>query len=266
MVFGSKPVDDGNLILDDIEKEQLLKIEPKSAKFIKPMISGKQYLYNENRWCLWLIDISPNELRQMPEVYKRVEKVREFRLSSKKEKTVEAANKPTEFAELRQPNTNFIIIPLTTSEKRRYVPLAFFSQDYIVNNTISYISNADLYDFGILSSNMHMTWMRYTAGRLESRYRYSGSIVYNNFSWPIDLSNNLIENIKDKAQKILDIRNEFQNSSLADLYDSIAMPPKLVKAHHELDKAVDKAYGKKFDNDSKRMKFLFELYQEYINK
>jgi hypothetical protein len=266
MIFGSKPVDDGNLILNDEEKDILIKIDPDSEKFIRPMISNKEYLYNKNRWALWLINISPQELRQMPEVIKRVKRVREFRLRSNKKKTVESADTPTEFAELRQPDTDFIVIPLHTSGNRKYIPLSFFPKDYIVNNSISCIPNADLYHFGVLSSIMHMTWMIYTAGRLKGDYRYSGSIVYNNFPWPVDPSNKLIQNIKDRSQKILDIRNEFQINSLADLYDPIAMPTKLTKAHRKLDKAVDNAYGKKFDNNSQRMKFLFELYEEYINK
>jgi len=264
IMFGSKPVDDGNLLLNEEERLELITKEPKSEKYIKPLLKGKDYLHNKSSWCLWLLTISPKELKDMPLVYERVKKVRDFRLSSKKAKTRENADNPTVFAELRQPESNFIIIPLTTSENRKYIPLSFFSKDYIVNNTVSYVPNANLYHFGVLSSVMHMTWMRYVAGRLESRYRYSNQIVYNNFPWPLNPTQKEIENIKLKSQKILEIRKEFPDSSLADLYDRIAMPPKLRKAHKELDKAVDKAYGKKFDNEFNRMKFLFELYEKYI--
>jgi len=264
MTFGSKPVDDGNLILNDKEKEELIKKEPKSKEFIRPLISAKTYLNNVNRWVLWLADITPSDLRNMPEIYRRIEKVKEFRFKSKKKQTLEAANYPTLFAELRQPDTDYIVVPIHSSEKRQYVPLDYFSKEFIVNNSVSYVSDANLYHFGVLSSIMHMTWMRYTAGRLESRYRYSGSIVYNNFPWPYKPTQKQIRMVKLKAEKILKVRDEYRDSSLADLYDPTSMPTKLVKAHKELDKAVDSCYGrKKFSNESNRLKFLFELYEKY---
>jgi hypothetical protein len=197
----------------------------------------------------------------MPEIYERVNKIREFRLKSKKIKTVESADTPTEFGELRQPVNDFILVPRTTSENRRYIPLAFFSKDYIIDSSITFIPNANLYHFGVLSSIMHMTWMRYTAGRLESRYRYSGSIVYNNFPWPENPRKQQMRLVKGKAEKILKVRMEFPDSSLADLYDPISMPSKLVKAHKELDRAVDLCYRRnKFIDDLKRIEYLFELY------
>jgi hypothetical protein len=264
ITFGSKPVDGGNLILDDNEKAELISKEPESWKYIKPLLSGKEYLHNENRWCLWLKDISPNELKLLSQVKDRVEKVKNFRLASKKQKTVEAANFPTLFAELRQPDTDFILIPLTTSENRKYIPLSFYNKDFIVNNTISFIPKASLYHIGILSSLMHMTWMSFVCGRLKSDFRYSNDIVYNNFPWPESPGDKNTKKVEDKAQAILDVRSEFPDSSLADLYDPLTMPPKLVKAHNELDKAVDLCYrSQPFVNETKRIEFLFELYEKY---
>lgn len=264
MMFGSKLVDGGNLTLNDLEKNILIKKDPKTEKYIKPLLGAKTYLNNKNRWVLWLYDISPSELRHIPEIYIRVQKVKNFRLESKKDKTVKSAETPTEFSELRQPKSDYIVVPRTTSENRKYIPLAFFSKEYIIDSSVTVIPSANLYHFGVLSSLMHMTWVNYVCGRLESRYRYSNQIVYNNFPWPVDPSDKEIKNIKDISKKILDIRSEFKNNSLVDLYDPISMPAKLTKAHQELDKAVDKAYGKKFDNDSERMKYLFELYKKEL--
>lgn len=266
ITFGSKPVDGGHLILSDEEKNNIIKKEPASSKYIKPLISGKEYLNNKHRWCLWLTDITPKDLKELKEIYKRVDAVKQFRLNSKKAKTVELASTPTLFAELRQPNSDFILIPLTTSENRKYIPLAFFSKDYIVNNTISFIPDANLYNFGILSSYMHMSWISYVCGRLESRYRYSNAIVYNNFPWPEKPSEKNISNVELKVKNILKIRDNYPESSLADLYDPLSMPPKLMKAHQGLDKAVDLCYrSNPFPNDLKRIEFLFELYEKYTS-
>lgn len=264
MTFGSKPVDDGNLILNDDEKEELIKKEPKSKEIIKPLISAKTYLNNVNRWVLWLNNITPTDLRNMPDVYSRIEKVKEFRLKSKKKQTVEAADYPTLFAEMRQPKTDYIVVPIHSSEKRQYVPLDYYSKDYIVNNSVSYVPDASLYHFGVLSSLMHMTWMRYVAGRLKGDYRYSGLIVYNNFPWPLNITKKNIKQVELKSKRIFDIRRKFPNSSLADLYDPTVMPPELVKAHHELDRAVDSCYRKNpFNSEVKRMEFLLDLYKNY---
>lgn len=264
IMFGSKLVDGGNFTLNDEEKISLIQKEPDAEYYIKPLLGAKSYLNNKNRWVLWLKDIPPKKLRKMPEVYNRVSEVRNFRMESKKAKTVESADTPTEFSELRQPDTDFIIVPRTTSENRKYIPLAFYSKDYIIDSSITVIPDANLYHFGVLSAIMHMTWMRYVAGRLENRYRYSNQIVYNNFPWPTNLSKQSIENVEQNAKNLLDIRSEFKESSLADLYDPLAMPPKLVKAHQNLDNSVDKCYGAKFNNDSERIKFLFELYENYV--
>jgi hypothetical protein len=264
MQYGSKPVDGGNLIIDEFEKKEIIKAEPELEKFIKPLISAKEYLNGINRYCFWLVDISPAELRKSSILIKRVEKVKEFRLASSKIPTQKASYFPTQFAELRQPADDFIFFPLTTSENRKYIPLEFFSKDNIVNNSCSVISNATIFEFGILSSIIHFTWMKYVCGRLEGRFRYSNKIVYNNFPFPINVTAKSKKNVKVKAQKVLDVRKEFPESSLADLYDPLTMPPKLVKAHQELDKAVDLCYRPQpFTTETTRIEFLFDLYSEY---
>ncbi len=264
MKYGSKPVDDGNLIIEDCELDEFIKNDYRVKKFIRPLISSKEYLNGKKRWCLWLKDISPAELRSIPSILKRVESVKKFRLKSKKEPTREAANFPTLFAELRQPENDFIFFPLTTSENRKYIPLDFFTKENIVNNSCAIIQDANYYHFGILSSNIHTIWIKYTCGRLKSDFRYSSKIVYNNFPWPKDPSEKNKKTVEKKAQKVLDIRKEFPNSSLADLYDPLTMPPKLVKAHKELDKAVDLCYRPQpFPTEISRIEYLFYLYQQY---
>ena len=264
IVYGNKPVDDGNLILTDEEKKSLVSSEPLCEKFIKPLISAKEFLNNQKRWCIWLVDIEPDELRQLPDIMLRVKKVREFRLASKKIPTKKIADIPALFAEIRQPENNFILIPRVTSENRKYVPFSFFSRDYIVHDTCTCIPNATLYHFGVLSSEMHMVWMRHVCGRLESRFRYSNDIVYNNFPWPDKASEKNIKPVETAAQSVLDVRKEYSDCSLADLYDSLSMPPDLIKAHKELDKAVDLCYRPQgFQDEMKRIEYLFSLYQKY---
>lgn len=262
--FGNMPNDNGNLLMDDEEKKEFLKKEPGAGKFLRPLISAKEWLNGEKRWCLWLKDITPSELRSLPEISSRVAKVKEYRLKSDRAATRELAKFPTLFGEIRQSDSNFIFIPLTTSENRKYIPLALFSQKHIVNNTASIIHNATLFHFGILSSQMHMIWTKYVCGRLEGRFRYSNDIVYNNFPWPENPSGKNVKAVEEAAQKVLDVRNDFSDSSLVDLYDPLAMPPALVKAHKELDSAVDLCYRPQpFKEEMKRIEYLFELYQKY---
>ncbi len=263
MSFGNMPLDGGNLLLSDEEKVEFLIKEPKAEKFIKPLISAYEFLNGKNRWCLWLVDASPHELKQMPEVLKRVDAVREFRLKSVAPSTRKIADIPTLFRDRNRPNT-FIVVPRVSSEKRSYIPMGFFDKNSIVSDTCMSVSNASLYHFGILMSEMHMAWVRYVSGRLESRFRYSKDIVYNNFPWPKKPTEKQIKTIEEKAQAVLDARLQFPESSLAELYDPITMPPALVKAHNELDKAVDMAYrAQPFSNEANRMEFLFELYEKY---
>jgi len=251
--------------LSEEEKEQLLKKEPEAEKFIKKYISGREFLYNENRYCLWLVSAKPEELRRLPEIMKRVELVRKFREDSKAATT---RNFPhhTLFRQVTQPITDYIIFPSTTSETRKYLPLGFISKDVIISNASYAIPSATLYHFGVLISIMHNSWMRYTCGRLKSDYRYSNTIVYNNFPWPENPTEKQKEVVEAAAENVLEARAQFPDASLADLYDPNTMPPVLVKAHQALDKAVDLCYRSlPFSNETKRIEFLFELYDKYTN-
>ena len=264
ILFGSKLVDDGNYLFTEEEKNQFLAQEPQSNEFFKEILSGDEFLNGRKRYCLWLKDIPPSKLKELKLVNDRVSNVKLFRLKSTKIPTQKAAAYPTLFAELRQPESDFLLVPLTSSENRKYIPLGFFSKDFIVTNSCSVIANASLYHFGILSSVMHIAWVKYTCGRLESRFRYSNTIVYNNYPFPDNASDKQRKAIETAAQKVLDARLDFPNSSLADLYDPVAMPPALVKAHNELDKAVDLAYRSvAFTSEANRIVYLFELYEKY---
>ena len=270
MVYGSKPTDGGHLLLSEDEKQTLIAIEPKAINWIRPFLGADEFLYKTTRWCIWLVDCPPHELRAMPEIRKRVHAVKEMRLaSSDKQTKLDAAN-ATQFQKIRQPASNYLIIPLHSSENREYVPIGFGNPNTICGNANSMIPNATLFDFGIMTSAMHNAFMRYTCGRLESRFRYSNTIVYNNYPWPgfagEPLSDKHRTAIEQAAQCVLDARAQFASSSLADLYDPLTMPPALLKAHQKLDTAVDAAYqpsgGKKtYASDAERVAFLFELYQ-----
>ena len=249
----------------ETEKEQLLINEPEAEKFIKKLISAKEYLNNGNRYCLWLVDITPSELNNLPITKQRVEKVRQHRLESIREATRILAEYPTLFGENRQPKNDYILVPRHSSENREYVPFGFFNSDYIVSDSCLCIPNADLFDFGIISSKMHMTWMRYVCGRLKGDYRYSNKIVYNTFPFPNNVTEGNMLKVIDAVQLLLNERDKFKNESLAQLYDPNIMPPSLWNAHKKLDNAVDKCYRrKKFKDDIDRIKFLFDLYIEYI--
>jgi len=264
--FGSMPNDGGNLLLSDDEKIELIKKEPDAENFIKPLLSAKEFLNNKKRWCLWLVDIGPSELKKLPFVSERVKNVKQVREQSTRSATKALADFPTLFGENRQPNTDYVLIPRHSSENRKYIPFGFFSSDYIASDSCLFIPEANLYHFGILTSSMHMAWVNYVCGRLESRYRYSNELVYNNYPWPDKPSDKNVSNVELEAKNILEIRESYKNSCLADLYDPLAMPPKLVKAHRELDKAVDLCYrSNPFPNDLKRIEFLFELYEKYTN-
>lgn len=265
--YGSIAIDDGILILSDNEKKELLEKEPPSKKFIRQYIGGDEFINNTTRWCLWLEEITPDELRKMPLVSERVKKVKEYRQKSSRQATKELANYPTLFGENRQPKTNYIIIPKVSSEKRQYIPIGICNKNIIANGSCLVLPESNLYYFGVLSSLMHMTWIKYIGGRLESRYQYSNIIVYNNFPWPENPSKTTIKKVEEKAQTVLDTRKEFTESTLADLYDPNTMPPSLVKAHAELDKAVDACYNKaSFNDETARIGYLFELYDQYVLK
>ncbi len=261
--FGNMPLDGGNLLLTDEEKSELLIKEPDVSKFIKPLISAREFLNNEKRWCLWLVNAEPSELRKLPLTLERIEKVKQFRLSSIAPSTQKFSSTPSLFRDRNNPG-NFILIPSTSSENRKYIPFGFLSNYEIANNSCHIIPNGSLYHFGILTSEMHMSWVKYVCGRLKSDFRYSKDIVYNNYPWPENPSEKQTKVIEEEVQKVLDARAEFPNSSLADLYDPLTMPPALIKAHNELDKAVDLCYRPQpFINETKRIEFLFELYDKY---
>ena len=264
MINGNKVVDGGNLILTREEKEELLKNEPQATKFIHLFIGSEEYINNKPRWCLYLKDATPEELKRMPLVMERVKKVKEMRSLSPKKQTNQWAAYPTLFIEDRQPDKDYLLIPRVSSENRHYVPIGYLSKEVIISDRATSLPDANLYVFGVITSLMHMVWMKYTCGRMKSDYNYSNSIVYNNYPWPKNPSDKNLKAVEEKAQKVLDVRAEFSGSSLADLYDPLTMPPKLVKAHQQLDKAVDLCYRPQaFTTETARIEFLFELYNEY---
>jgi len=235
------------------------------STIIKPVVSGREFLNKIPRYCLWLKDVAPSEIRKYPEVLNRIENVKKMRLESSFAPTRELANFPTLFRDTQNPK-HFIVIPATTSERRKYIPFGFFDENYIPLNSVYIIPNGTLYNFGVLMSSMHMAWVKYTCGRLKSDYRYSKDLVYNNYPWATEPSEKNKKKVEEKAQKVLDVRAEFTNSSLADLYDPLTMPPKLVKVHQELDKAVDLCYRPQaFTTENTRIEFLFDLYNEYTS-
>ena len=264
MSFGNMPLDGGHLLLSEEEREEFLQKEPNAEKFILPLISAYEFLNGKKRYCLWLVDAEPSELKKLPEVLKRIDEVRKFRMNSVAPSTQKFAATPSTFRDKNNPES-FILIPSTTSENRKFIPMGFFSKNNIANNSCHIVPNGELYHFGILMSAMHMAWVSNVCGRLESRYRYSKDIVYNNYPWPENPSGKQIGAVEKAAQEVLDAREKFPQSSLADLYDPLTMPPVLLKAHQNLDKAVDAAYSSKtFKTETERMEFLFGLYGELV--
>ena len=263
MFLGNKPTDDGNFILSPEEKEEVLHKEPALSKYIHPYIGAVEFINNKVRYCFWLKDVSPTEIKNSHILYERVQNVKAFREASTSSATRQKACVPHEFFFISQPTTNYLIVPSTSSENRRYIPIGFMSPDIIASNANTIVPNASLYHFGVLTSNVHMAWMRVVCGRLKSDYRYSGSVVYNNFPWcqPTEEQKARIE---QTAQAILDARAKYPDCSLADLYDEVTMPPELRKAHQENDRAVMLAYG--FTpgkiSESECVAKLFERYQE----
>ena len=242
MIFGNKPLENGNLIMTIEEKAEYVKKEPQGEKFLRQFLAAKDFIDRKPRWCFWLVDASPADLKACPRLMKRIAQVREFRLQSTKAATQKLADYPTLFAEIRECTSEYIAVPGVSSEQRRYIPLDYLKPNVIPSNALFFLPNASFYHFGVLTSNVHMAWMRAVCGRLEMRYRYSNTIVYNNFPWctPTDAQKAAIE---QTAQGILDARSRFPDSSLADLYDEAAMPPALRKAHRANDKAVLAAYN-----------------------
>jgi type II restriction/modification system DNA methylase subunit YeeA len=263
--FGSMPNDGGNLLLTDDEKKELIKNEPEAKKYIKPLISALEFLNGKKRWCIWLENIQPSEIKKINSINKRVLEVKKLRENSNREATKKLASTPWLFGEIRQPKSKYILIPRHSSENRKYIPIDLLDKENIVSDSCLSIDKINLFHFGVLTSKMHMVWVNYVCGRLESRYRYSNEIVYNNFPWPYEVAEKNKDLVEKLAKSIIEIRKKYieAGNSFADLYGDF-MPKDLQKAHNELDKAVDKCYSySSFQNDSKRMEFLFDLYEKY---
>lgn len=273
MGIGNKPIDGGNYLFNEEEMHSFIEIEPSSRKYFKKWFGAQEFINRKNRFCLWLGEASPSELRSMPNVLKRIEAVRNYRLSSPSEGTRKIAEKPTRFHVENMPRGNYLLVPRVSSENRRYIPMGFMTPNDLASDAVQIVPNASLYDFGVLTSNVHMAWMRTVAGRLKSDYRYSAKIVYNNFPWP-KVTEEQREFISKTAQAILDARSLYPESTLADLYDELTMPGELRKAHQENDIAVMKAYGMikkvggkdKFMTESETVSKLFELYEELMGE
>ena len=264
MVYGNKAVDGGFLILNYIEKEDIVKNKSISRKWIRPFVGAKEFLNNEKRWCLWLVDAKPNELKKCRPVMERIKKVKEFRLKSKKYSTRELSKYPTVFSEIRQPETNYIVLPEISTGTRQYIPIGFLKHSIIPSNKLQLIPNATLYEFGVINSIVHMAWMRAVCGRFGTGYIYSSSIVYNNFIWPTPTPAQKAK-IEQCAKAVLDARKLYPDSTLADLYDPTTMPAELLKAHENLDKSVKAAYGKGFETEEEIVTSLMKLYKEAID-
>ncbi len=286
MSKGSQPTDGGNLILSTDEKDELIRKYPESAKFIRQFMGAEEFINNKKRWCLWLKNVAPDEYRKIPPVIARLERVSEFRRKSPTASVQRDSETPMLFTQIRQPETDYLAIPRVSSENRKYIPIGFMKPDIILSDRVSYISNATLYLFGVMSSNVHNAWMRVVCGRLKSDYNYS-PFIYNNFPWPdVETSpetshkrktvanaketcqvTSLRDKVEQTAQAILDARAKYPDSSLADLYDETTMPPDLRKAHKENDKAVMAAYG--FNSkmsESEIVAELFKMYERLIKK
>lgn len=263
MRFGSMPRDGGGFILSAEERADLIQREPLAEKWVKPYIGAVEFINNKERYCLWMLNADPAEIAACPTVKKRIESVRQFRASSKAAGTRKFAETPSIFCQIAQPDTDYLIVPKTSSGKRRYIPIGFMGKDTIASDLVFLIPNADLYEFGVLMSNVHNAWLRLVGGRLKSDYRYSKDIVYNNFPWP-NATDQQKQKITATAQAILEERKRFPNATLKVLYDETTMPPELRKAHQANDRAVMAAYG--FDvktmTEASCVAELMKLYQQ----
>ena len=260
--IGNKPIDGGFYLFTEEEKNEFIKKEPQAEKWFRPWIGSHEFINRYFRYCLWLGECPPNELRKMPECLKRVQAVRDYRLSSPSAGTVKLADTPTRFHVENMPKGNYIVVPEVSSERRKYIPMGFLDPYVLSSNLVKVIPNAEIYHFGVLTSNVHMAWVRAVCGRLKSDYRYSKDIVYNNFPWCNPTAEQK-KKIEETAQAILDARALYPDCSLADLYDEVAMPPELRKAHQANDKAVMQAYGfwGKLNTESACVAELMKMYQ-----
>ncbi|MBN8596893.1 MAG: class I SAM-dependent DNA methyltransferase [Planctomycetes bacterium] len=268
--YGSFALDDGNYTLSEADAAELLRLEPAAKSFVRLFVGAEELIHSVKRYCLWLKDAKASELRAMPEVMRRVEAVRIWRSGRGRETTRELAETPALFAEVRQPTSNYLAIPTASGERRRYIPMAYLSPEVVASNQVYVLANATPFHFGILTSEMHMAWVRQICGRLESRYRYSNKLVYNNFPWPTDATAKQKDAVSVAAQAVLDarIKSGYRpdgggGQTLADLYDPLAMPKLLRDAHKDLDRAVDKCYrSQPFTSERQRVEYLFDLYQK----
>ena len=263
IAMGNQPIDGGFYLFSQEEMEEFIKKEPSAKKWFMPWYGAYEFINRTPRYCLWLGNCPPNELRKMPECLKRVEAVREFRKSSKRASTLKLADLPTRFQTENMPIGNYIVIPEVSSEKRKYVPMGYMDDTVLCSNKLRLMPNATLFHFGVLTSNVHMAWMRAVCGRLEMRYDYSIKIVYNNFPWPTPTDAQRAK-IEKTAQAILDARAKYPTCSLADLYDETVMPPELRTAHQQNDRAVMEAYGfwGKLNSEPACVAELMKMYQE----
>ena len=261
--IGNKPIDGGNYLFTKEEMQEFIEKEPASEKWFKPWYGSQEFINRSPRYCLWLGKCPPNELRKMPECMKRVEAVHDFRLASTSAGTVKLADTPTRFHVENMPQETYIVVPKVSSERRRYIPMGFMTPDILCSDLVFIVPDASLYHFGILTSNVHMAWMRAVCGRLKSDYRYSKDVVYNNFPWPTPTEQQKAK-IEQTAQAILDARALYPDCSLADLYDEVTMPPELRKAHQQNDRAVMQAYGfdVKTTTETSCVAQLMKLYQQ----
>ena len=265
MIRGSSPADDGNLLLTIEEKDSLLRQYPSVAPLLRPFMMGKDFISRKPRYCLWLVGADP-ALLKCPAVLDKVQKVRDFRLGSKRAKTIQEAETPTLFEDQRYATTRYIAVPKVSSENRRYVPIDYLEPEIIPGDKLFFIENSTLFHFGIITSSVHMAWMRTVGGRLKSDYSYSNTVVYNNFIWP-DATESEKEKISATARAILEARSRYPDSSFADLYHDLTMPPELRKAHQANDRAVLAAYGLKANtSEPEIVAHLFKLYERKVKK
>lgn len=260
--FGNQPIDGGHLILTAEEAGSLIAKYPVSRGIVRKYLGSREFLNNEERWCLWLSGSDPTLFREIKEIRERLDLVRQFRLNSKREATRALAKTPMEFAFVSHEDRPYLLIPSVSSERREYIPIGFMPASVIASNLALIVPGATLYHFGVLHSEMHMAWVRQVCGRLESRYRYSARLVYNNFPWPAEVTDKQREAVEAAARAVLDARAQFPEASLADLYDPLAMPKPLRRAHTALDRAVDRCYRRQaFPDERRRFEYLFGLWE-----
>jgi len=265
MTYGSMPNDGGNLLFDENERNRIILLEPECEKYIHQFMMGEELINSIPRFCFWLENANPTDLKNLTEIRKRVDAVYQIRISSTRAATNKLATFPMRFGEIRQPEVDYIALPRVSSLNRKFIPIAILKKDIIAGDKVYTISTSDSYTFGIVTSTMHMAWMRITSGRMKSDYSYSAQLTYNNFIWPKYPSEKNKKQVEQKAQNVLDTRAKYTVSSLADLYDPLLMPADLVKAHRELDRAVDLCYRPQaFATETARIEYLFELYEECL--